>query len=447
MTMQMDPIRFRPGQMITFISTKSFALGSTGYNIADGMEVLFDGTNVEVGGNKFTLPTLRGAIRLGWLVPADQYDPDAPMMANPSANIQVRSANDLGQNPMQPARKGAITTIESDERIVMSRGDRTAAANQRTHDVRSQRHGGGVARAFNGGPGGIEVGGAEFGVPVARQFQTAARSDLKVTPDTVGGAIIQAEKVKIQPGQGLDEGEMLARMSDDERAQYLAEKESRKGDVMSRGVGYVPPPPQTTNLAANNQLGSSRQATPARQQRTVVSSDGAAPRQVAQIQTAQRTVQSEGVSASLSMGGGTAIADLSGTGGPVQESVVSAEGITFRNTNGPKKAFPNMQPVNPPAQQPAPALAQQAEGTFPSEDGTQSRIEKDGTSDARKQIAKAICKDFPDEYSFSDHWKRRLAMIRLNYEQRLDVIRAIFAAESDDFKKLLIEEFPEAFAA
>jgi hypothetical protein len=36
-------------------------------------------------------------------------------------------------------------------------------------------------------------------------------------------------------------------------------------------------------------------------------------------------------------------------------------------------------------------------------------------------------------------------MIRLNYENRPDIIRAIFAAESDEFKKLLVEEFPEAF--
>ena len=74
-----------------------------------------------------------------------------------------------------------------------------------------------------------------------------------------------------------------------------------------------------------------------------------------------------------------------------------------------------------------------------------SRIENDGTADYRRMVAKTLCPDFPDDYSFSDHWKRRLAMIRLNYENRSDIIRAIFAAESDEFKKLLIDEFPEAF--
>lgn len=448
----MDQIKFRPGQMIAFLSTKSFALGNTGYTIAEGMEVLFDGTNVEVGGHKFVLPTLRGALKLGWLVLPEQYDEamDNPMAA-PTANIQVRSANDLGSNPMQPAKKTAITTIESDERVVMSRGQRAQAATQQTQQVRAQqgRAGGGVARSFSGG-GGLDVGGAEFGVPVARTLLTPARHETKVTPDTVGQAIIAAEKVKVQPGEGLSESEMLARMSEEERADYLAAKEARKGDVMSRTVGYVPPPAQTTNLAAYNQMGgggggrtASAQPTRQQPQRAVQAQQAAPSRVVAQVQ-GSRTVQTEGASVALSVGGGTEIADMSGMTGQVHESVVEAEGMTFRNTNGPKKAFPNMQQTSPAPQQAAPVPQQQPAFV---DDGTQSRIEKDGTADARKQIAKAICKDFPDEYSFSDHWKRRLAMIRLNYEGRTDVIRAIFAAESDDFKKLIMEEFPEAFAS
>ena len=97
MMMQTDPnqIRFIPGQMVSFISTRGFALGSTGYQVMPEMEVKFDGTNVEVGGQRFVLPTLRGAIKLKWLVPLEGYDPNAPIEANPSANIQVRTANDL----------------------------------------------------------------------------------------------------------------------------------------------------------------------------------------------------------------------------------------------------------------------------------------------------------------------------------------------------------------
>jgi len=56
-----------------------------------------------------------------------------------------------------------------------------------------------------------------------------------------------------------------------------------------------------------------------------------------------------------------------------------------------------------------------------------------------------LCSDFPGDYDFNEHWKRRLARIQLNYSDRLDVVRAIFAAESDDFKRLVLEEFPAAF--
>lgn len=442
--MMTDQIRYRPGQMLAFISTRSFALGNTGLSIQDGMEVLFDGTNVEVGGQRFTLPTLRGAIKLGWLVFPEQYNPDAPLEQAPSANIQVRSANDLGQNPMQPAKRSAITTVESDERVVMSRGQRAQAAMEQTQAVRAQqqqhRNGGGVARSFNGNNGAIEMGGAEFGVPVARAFQTPARAETRVTPDSVGSAIRQADQVKVQPGEGISESELLSRMTDDEKSHYLAEKESRKGDVMSRGVGYVPPQAQTMNLAANNQQGMPRQASAQPQQRAQAATSQS--RVVAQIPQRPKVVQTEGFNVGLSTGGGTEIADPSGMGGQVHESSVEAEGITFKNTNGPKRAFPNMNQTSPQSGSGIPVTQMQAQ-----EEGTQSRIEKDGTADARRQIAKAICRDFPDEYSFADHWKRRLAMMRLNYEGRFDVIRAIFAAESDDFKKLILDEFPEAFAS
>ena len=77
----------------------------------------------------------------------------------------------------------------------------------------------------------------------------------------------------------------------------------------------------------------------------------------------------------------------------------------------------------------------------------ETKIEKDGTLDARKVVAKALCQDFPDTYDFGQQWKKRLANIRFNFEDRPDVIRAIFAAESDDFKKVLLAEFPEVFEA
>lgn len=473
MSIEQNAFRFKPGDFYNFIATRSFALGNTGLNLSEGMDILFDGTTSEFGGQRFTTPQLRGALKAGWLVFAENYDPDADLGPAPSANIQVRSANDLGQNPMQPAKKGAITTVESDERVVMSRGERTSAANQRTQDVRAQQHRGGGARAFNGSNANVETGGAEFGVPVARAFATPAKMVTEVTPNSVGQAIITADKVKVQPGVGMSESEMLNRMTEDERAVYLSEKESRKGDVMSRTVDYVPPVAQTTNLAAYNQNGSQRQAAqpgraapqPVRTTQQPVRStqqpaQQPAPRAptqamnptrsvVGKVNNPHQVVNTEGMNISQSIGSGTEIADPTGMGGQAQTSHVEAEGMRFTNTNGPKRGF-NATPIVQPVKVEPQHMDRLVQGQLSQEEAPPPpvpRIEQDGTAMARRSIAKALCKDFPDDYAFGDHWKRRSAMIRLNYESRYDIIRAIFAAESDDMKTHLLVEFPEAFAS
>lgn len=423
-------IRFVPGKMERFISTKAFTLGGTNYSVYAGMEILFDGTNVELHGSRFVLPTLRGAIKMGWIVPADMYDPEAEPGMAPSANIGVRAANDLGQNPLSPPKKNAIVTVESDERVVMSRSARTQQAQQRTTEVRqSQGRAAFVAR----GSSSELVGGAEFGVEVGRAFQTSAKSAPQVTPNTVGTAIRDAELVKIQPGEGISEEELLSKMTEGERAQYIAEKEARKDDIQSRTPGYVPPPAVTSNLASMNQPGMSRQgAQPQPKARVMVASDTPV---VGRVAPTQSKVQ-EGISVGLTSGGGVETFDASGSTERPRESVVEQEGMIFRNTNGPKTGF-GQQPVRSEPQPSSMLPGDMAE--------SRSRIESDGTAEYRKMVAKSLCKDFPDDYNFSAHWKKRLAMIRLNYEERPDIIRAIFAAESDEFKKVIIEEFPDAF--
>lgn len=422
MTTDITQIKFRPGEFYNFVATRSFELGSTQMKVAVASEVLFDGTVVEYGGGRYTLPTLRGAIRAGWLVLFEEYDPDAPVGPAPSANIQVRSAVNQGNNPMAPAAKQSITTVANDEREVMNHRTRTAAAHQQTQQARQQARpqaqaGGGVARSF--GNTDVEVGGAEFGVPVARSFLTSAKATNEVTPDKVGSAIRQADQVKVQPGQGISEEDYVARMTEEQRDLYFAKKESARAGVTSR-VNPNYSGPQVTNVAPQQQ----RPVTRVMNSRT------------------GSTQTREGITTTMHVGGGTEIADPTGYGGKPVESVQETEGIKFSNTNGPKRYV--QPPVNVDHHQ-AQASASQLP-TPPPEEGTISKIEKDGTADTRKRIAKTLCADFPDAYNFSDHWKRRLAMIRLNYEERADVIEAIFAAESDDFKKVLMEEFPQVFA-
>jgi len=378
--MNTEQIKYVPNKFESFTSTRSFALGSTGVNIPEGSEILFDGTTVAFNEARYTMPTLRGAIRLGWLTPSSQYDPDALAQVPVSANIGIRPAVNTTQSSTQPPSKSMAVTVQSDERVVMTRSDRTASVMQTAGQ-----------RALS-----TEIE-PQDPRPVARAFKTPTKATTDLSH--AGAAISKAESVKIEPGQGLSENQYLSRLSPEAREEYLLTKEAKRS-------AYVQPVSDVHQV-------------------------------VGKVHKVSGTTQTDGFTTTLSVGGGgsTQITDLSGLdSGKVVMSQVSAEGISFRNTNGPKRAF-----------------ASQVESKLadaPSQVGklvdAPSQVPV-GTMDARRIVAKALCSDFPGDYDFNEHWKRRLARIQLNYSDRLDVVRAIFAAESDDFKRLVLEEFPAAF--
>ncbi len=233
----------------------------------------------------------------------------------------------------------------------------------------------------------VETGGAEMGVEVDRAFKSPSRSVTSVMPNSVGSAIKAATEIKVDPGRGISREEMMDRMGEEEREEY-------KAKLDSIAAQYVP-------------LSERPKAEPTRAKTAKKAAPNAMP-----------VVQGDDLV-------GVPVAASAAASGN-EAGVIQEGGITFRTTNVPKKATPSRPAVQP--------------------DDTSSKIGKDGTADARRKIAKVLCPDFPDNYNFDDHWKRREAMIRVHYEGRHDVIRAIFAAESDDFKKLLMQEFPEAFA-
>lgn len=359
-------IKYVTNKFETYVATSTFQLGTSGVQIAVEMEVEFDGTTVIVNGVRHAYPQLRGAVKMGWLVPSGQdTTPQAPV----SANIGLRPAVSTHQNTSTPPKKQAAVTVESDERIVMTHSQRKEMT-QMKRSTRSRT---------------AAVASPDEGVVVDRRFKTPARSETKLTAESAGAAMAEIQNVKIEPGKGISESEYLAQLDEEDRVKYLSEKESRRSvydaQLVEKGLSTV----------------------------------------VSAVKTA-KSVTADGITSTIQTGGGIETADLTGlSSGKVDLSTVSAEGFTFRNTNGPKKSV-----QSPPVE-------------------AESKIVKDGTADARRRIAKAICADFPEDYSFEEHWKRRLARIQLNYSDQPKVIQAIFAAESDDFKKVLLEEFPEAF--
>lgn len=282
-------IQFKSGDLQAFTATRTFKLAQTGIDVVEGTEILFDGAVVEYAGNRMQLPTLRGAIKVGWLVPSTDYDP--MVVQRPiSAGVQVRPAE--GGNPLEPRTRTAIAAVNAEETEVAS--IQNHATTTRTRNATNYR------RDVNHPD--VEVGGSEG--RTVRTVSTPAKQS--ASTDDAARAIRAAESVKVQPGRGLSREEALERMSPEEREEYLSQTRARK-------MQYVDEP--------------------------VI---------VGKTKTAA-TVESEGFSTKLSVGNGLDIADLGGTGvaGKDQESVIESEGMRFTTTNGPKREAKAATPLDP----------------------------------------------------------------------------------------------------
>lgn len=385
------PITYKPNQKQLFMSTRTFTMGNDGHTIPEGSEIEFDGTFVSYEGlAPVMMPQLRGAIRAGWLVPSKVYDPNDHSASIPqSAGMTMRAAE--GGNPMNPKPRQEVNMdIESEEREVGDVDAHAAATRQRNVENYRRKRTPQTESTAGTRSGGYVEPQEEIEVPGVK-FQTMAGEKAKRISTNItmaGTAIAAAQKVKIKPGRGRTREELIrdaiARggLMNDELAEYekeLASMRARHGVV----------------------------ATP-----TVVN----------RVREPEIHQQREGFDLSLSVGGGTEIADLGGTGGAGkdQETVIEVEGMKFTNTNGPKKGTRLV--ATPP--------------------------KSNGADDALcRRIAKAVCPDFPDDYVFTDPTRKKIARIQADYDDRPDVIRAVAAAETDvEVKRQLVEEFPEVFA-
>jgi hypothetical protein len=367
-------IAYRYNEFQSFVATRSFDLGSTGIKLTRGMPILFDGSTADVGGAKFPIPTLRGAVTRGWIVPEEDFDEDDDEeQERVSANIQFRPAQQAGD----PRTNRPGTAVEADERIVMTRGGRAAEAQQRTAASHAARHGSPRRTP--------QVEAVDQGGIMVRSLSTPARSVTEVTSSSVGSAIEAAKKVKIEGGRGRSQEEYLAQLSPEEREEYLSRKEALRAE---KNLGAHAPPPVV------------------------------APR----VKTAKRQT-ADGVTSRATVTTGTEIYDAGGSAGEADQSVTVVEGMAFRNTNGPKRAY-------------------KREGEVSAAPAAKVAV----SSDARRRLALRLCPDFPAAYDFDGPLKRKVALLRLNFEDRSDVLNAVFAAESDEFKNILLAEFPEAFA-
>ena len=375
-----DQIVFKSGQKQHFIATRPFVLGNTGVNISKGSDIFFDGTTAEYSGVVYTLPQLRATLKVGWLILAENYD-EADVSAERPVSAGIRLRTKADSgNPLSPNRSSETMAVSVDS-------DEREVGNFRDHAAQTkaandQRY----ARPL---PKGVE---AQDGV-VARQTsfrnpsgQKALEQKAVLSGDNTSQLISQAEGAQIKAGKGVSEADLLERMTPRERQEYLSSKEaarSRHIDADAEGSRRV----------------------------------------VAQIKTSDKTTSKEGFDITNSSGGGTEVFDPTGFGGKAVESTETVEGMTFKMTNGPKNKT-----------QPHPR----------SEEAQKPIMMKDGTADARRNLATLMCSDFPANYAFEAPTRKKIARLQADYEDRPDVIRAVFAAESDEVKAVLVKEFPDA---
>jgi hypothetical protein len=383
-------IAYRQGTKLHFIAGRSFAIGKDGMTVPKGSDIFFDGTTVEYGGMSFSHPQFRGAVKAGWATLAEDYDPNDREAERPvAANIQVRHPT-LGGNPMQggtrPLLGSAATTVtQTDEREVGSVSRHAQATKSHNN---GHHHGDRVEPRV-----GSSVAESQDGVPVRklRTSNTGEKAKTQrtiVSAETAGSRIREAESPQpIDAGQGLTEEEYLSRLQPEQQEEYLTKKAALRGQ-------YVDEP-----------------------QRTVV----------AQIRTSKPSQTSDGITSTLTTGGGTETWDGAGagSGAPSKISTTIVDGIKMTNTNGPSN---RVQPS-----------ARSAEAHKPP-------MLKDGSVEVRRMVAKQLCPDFPNLYDFAQSPRKKIARLQADFEDRPDVIRAVFAAESDDFKSMLMQEFPQAFS-
>jgi hypothetical protein len=388
----MNQIAYTRGQFLAFVSTRDFFLGSSGVKVFRGTTIEFDGSVARYGGDNYNFPQLKGAVNQGWLMPVDEYDADAQQIA-PVAGIQVRSPNG-GKS------RTVSTTVEADEHIVMGYQDHAKATKATNNGVRTAS----------------VQGASSEGVEVRRGMRTATHFDAQVTNGNVGALTNRAEGAQFAPA-GVDEDAMLARMPAEKREEYLLMRSmnrlERERYVMAREQGNL------------GEFMAKREA--------------AQGKEVARIATSPKTSVSEGMKVTTTSGGG--IETWDGGDAPVvatikgESAVVEEDGIKFTQTT--------------PATGKKPHKARKAAAAISTEvkPAPEDKVVFSATVDVRRTIAKTLCPDFPDSYDFNLPDKKKLARLQADFEDRADVLRAVFAAESDAFKAKLVEEFPQAFQA
>jgi hypothetical protein len=307
-------IQFKMGEYYRFNATRDFKLA--GGALSQGDELLFDGTNaVFNGGNPVPMPNLRGAVKAGWVVLAEDYDSEDMTASMPkSAGVRVRNAQ--GGNPNDRTAHTLVTTTDSEEQEVGS----ISAHAQQTRNINASQ--------FRGGRRGNNVAQVEEqDGTVVGSVSTPAKQEANLEHESAGEILKRAANTQIKPGRGKTRDQMLAEMPEEARIEYLAQIEAKKAGL----------PGSDRDASGNSIVGSV---------------------------SAPKTVESGGFTIKNAVArGSTPIVDMSGETGKSEVSTIEVDGIKITNTNGPK-VKPAKKPI-PVGQDPRRTIALSICADFP----------------------------------------------------------------------------------
>ena len=132
-------IQYRSGRPQKFTATKEFTLGNTGIKIPVGSEIEFDGTKVTYEGSEpFVVPTVRGAVRMKWLVPSEDFETGDFEVPGPDhAPLTMRKAD--GGDPNKPREEVSSVTVADEEREVNTVSARNEFAKSQNNLARGRK--------------------------------------------------------------------------------------------------------------------------------------------------------------------------------------------------------------------------------------------------------------------------------------------------------------------
>lgn len=423
------------GGPVEYIIAKDFTVSQLNHRLTSGDTVLFDGVTLTVPGyNPVSVPQFRQAIHTGWAVARNQPQtastPDRP-------NLRMTPAN--SGNPLAPAAKIQVNPAEVYDHIQVAGTASNHAANtkQANKMTRAQLANRDRDRYRGRRPSTVsdEIGDA-YSAKVSetpRELMTESKSYTNILGREYTEHKQIAESVQIEPGRGLTREEVLERMTPEEQDIYLARLEAQRNqhqmEVMQRqaammgmyaGMPQIPGMPQMPNNMLTPAANPYIQPTPfgPPPQPSPYGQQFGQSQVVGKIGTSVNSGSSDGIQTSVQIGSRN-------TGMLPQQQVRTTveDGITFTQSVQPLQQQPRLSPE---------ASEQQ-----------KSVLKK--SENMRRQTAKMLCPDFPDNYDFDASLRKKIARLQADYEDRPDVMRAVFVAETDEVKAELIQAFPGVF--